>query len=452
MPAGRPSELCLPPGWSIKEVRREFFYKSPSGFLCRTAKDILAHMGNEGSYTKDQVDQFRTRVEVWQAAWMEAKEESEGKLGEEYKEDAKGKNDKKAKVHKKTKVVKKAKIGRKGQDLRDGWEAQQPKIPTKSMKEKILEAFIGESSERNKKVNVATKSCDLENVVKSLKSNKTKSSKRKLEANVEDIVVGDTGDGLLGQKRKKLSPKMPNEEINKDQDYKQAHQVSQTVKNQSLLMKSCDIALDVSIKEKEKEFNCEMCNKRYFQKHNLNRHIKTNHGENSIPKINNDSHSQPQGLSTDSTLPQGCSKDSTLPHGWSKDSSLPQGCSKDSSLPQGWSKDSILPQGWSEDSILPQGWSVATVAGRQIYREPGGHKLEGRVQALAHMLELGSPPEEMFRLWSSLGEEGWVMEDSLPIGWSKRKTEEGEEEFLSPMMEVFPRTAAFLQFVLSGGV
>ena len=44
------------------------------------------------------------------------------------------------------------------------------------------------------------------------------------------------------------------------------------------------------------------------------------------------------------------------------------------------------------------------------------------------------------------------MEDSLPTGWRKRKTEEGEEEFLSPMMEVFPRTAAFLQFVLSGGV
>ena len=81
-----------------------------------------------------------------------------------------------------------------------------------------------------------------------------------------------------------------------------------------------------------------------------------------------------------------------------------------------------------------------------------GPQARGRVQALAHMLELGSPPEEMFRLWSSLGEEGWMKEESLPTGWRKRKTEEGEEEFLSPMMEVFPRTAAYLQFVLCGGV
>ena len=51
------------------------------------------------------------------------------------------------------------------------------------------------------------------------------------------------------------------------------------------------------------------------------------------------------------------------------------------------------------------------------------------------MLEIGSSPGEMFKLQSSLGEEGWVMEDSLPTGWRKRKTEEGEEEFLSPMME-----------------
>ena len=413
MPAGRPSELCLPPGWSRKEVRREFFYKSPSGFLCRTPKDILAHMSGEGSYSRDQVDQFRTRVEVWQAAWVEAKEECENKLGEEDEED------KKAKVNKNAKLIKKAKIGGKGQKFREGWEGREPMIATKSMKEKILEAFIGESSETKKEINIATKSSDSENVVKSLKFKKTNNSKRKAEANVDDIVLGDTGHGLLGLKRKKLSPKMSDEKIISDQDYKQADQVSRSVENQSSLVQSCNAALDVSIKEKEKQFNCKMCNKSYFHQHNLSRHTRTKHGENSITKNTSDSNGQPQELSADFILPNG------------------------------WSKDSILHHGWSKDSTLPKGWSVATVAGRQIYSEPGGSQLEGRVQALAHMLELGSPPEEMFRLWSSLGEEGWMMEDSLPTGWRKRKTAEGEEEFLSPMMEVFPRTAAFLHFVLS---
>ena len=424
MPAGRPSELCLPPGWSRKEVRREFFYKSPSGFLCRTPKDILAHMSGEGSYTRDEVDQFRTRVEVWQTAWVEAKEECENKLGEEdeeCKDITKDKEDKKAKVNKNAKLIKKAKIGGKGQEFREGWEERQPKIATKSMKEKILEAFIGESSETKNEINIGTKSSDSENVVKSLKFKKTKSSKRKAEANVDDIVFRDTGHGSLGQKRKKLSPKMPNEKIISDQEYKEADKVSRSVKNQSSIVKSCNIALDVSFKENEKEFNCKMCNKKYFHQHNLRRHTRTKHGKNSITKNTSDSNSPPQELSDDFIMPNGWSKDFTLHHGWSK------------------------------DSTLPKGWSVATVAGRQIYSEPGGSQLEGRVQALAHMLELGSPPEEMFRLWSSLGEEGWMMEDSLPTGWRKRKTAEGEEEFLSPMMEVFPRTAAFLHFVLSGG-
>ena len=60
------------------------------------------------------------------------------------------------------------------------------------------------------------------------------------------------------------------------------------------------------------------------------------------------------------------------------------------------------------DSSLPQAWSVATKAGREVYSKPGGSQLEGRVQALEHMLEFGSPPEEMFWLLWSLGEEGWI--------------------------------------------
>ena len=175
MSAGCPSELCLPPGWSRREVstsassQRAVFYRSPSGLLYSTPRAVLAHMRNEGSYTRDQVHQFRVEAARWQNTSGKAKEG------------------------------------------REGTEEQQAKINTAddppsndNMKKKIMEALFGGRIEMNKKQNIANKASELENVLKSLKAKKTKSSKRKTEGN--ELIAGSTSPE---RKRVKMSSNMP---------------------------------------------------------------------------------------------------------------------------------------------------------------------------------------------------------------------------------------------------
>ena len=398
--------------------QRAVFYRSPSGLLYSTPRAVLAHMRNEGSYTRDQVHQFRVEVERWQNTRGKAKE------------------------------------------AREGWEEQQANIYTSddppsndNMKKKIIEALFGGRIEMNKKQNIANKASELENVLKSLKAKKTKSSKRKTEGN--ELIVGRTSPE---RKRVKMSSNMPLGNVNHELEQKQS---SPLIFNSPSQCKP--VLLDnATVSENLKQFQCNICEKGYSHKRTLLKHVKIKHRENETSKNDIAAKVAPHKRGDGQVKKQNIEDaKNPLPKNVHTEinslalkirASSPMSLSQNTCLPKGLSEDSSLHMIWRKDSSLPQGWSVATNAGRLVYREPGGRQLEGRVKALAHMLELGSAPEEMFQLWSSLGEEGWVVEDSLPTGWRKRTKEGGDEEFLSPMMEMFPRNEAFFQFVLSGTV
>ena len=395
-------------------IQRAVFYRSPSGLLYSTARAVLAHMRSEGSYTRDQVKQFRVEMNRWQDYRGQVKEG------------------------------------------REGWQEKQATKHTsedpqanENMKKEIMDALSGEMSKVYKKQKNTSKASELENVLKSLKAKKTKSSKRKTEG--KESVVRNTG---LERKRVKMSLNVPYEKVDQELEQKQSSPFVFSSPSQ------CDpLLLDIlPVDKTADQFQCDMCQREYSHKRTMLMHVKIKHRENDTFKndiaINVAPPKRGHGQKKNKTIedakirfPKNAHKEtSSLALKRESDSPMPQ------SLPKRLNGNSSLPLIGIKDSGLPKGWSLRSDAGRQVYREPGSRQLEGRVQALAHMLEKGSAPEEMFQLWSSLGEEGWVVENSLPTGWRKRTTEDGNVEFLSPMMEVFAKEEAFLKFVLSEGV
>ena len=351
-------------------IQRAVFYRSPSGLLYSTARAVLAHMRSEGSYTRDQVKQFRVEVNRWQDYRGQVKEG------------------------------------------REGWQEKQAKKHTsddpqanKNIKKKIMDALSGEISEIDKKQKNRCKASELENVLKSLKAKKTKSSKRKTEG--KESVVGNTG---LESKRVNISLNVPYKKVDQELEQKQSSPIVFRSPSQ------CDPLLldNLPIEETADQFQCNMCQRGYSHKRTMLMHVKIKHRENETFK--NDiaanvapskrGHGQKKKQTIKDTkikFPKNAHKEiSSLPMKSESDSPMPQ------SLPKRLNGNSSLPLIGIEDSGLPKGWSLRSDAGRQVYREPGSRQLEGRVQALAHMLEKGSDPEEMFQLWSSLGKRaGW---------------------------------------------
>jgi len=107
---------------------------------------------------------------------------------------------------------------------------------------------------------------------------------------------------------------------------------------------------------------------------------------------------------------------------------------------------------WVEEEALPAGWRVS--AGREqgeVLLDAEGARFPGRKEAIDHMIREQHGPGEIFRLWTTLGRDGWTAHTALPTGW-KRKffPSEGRHHYLSPMMAVVRGTEAMVQVVARG--
>ena len=108
---------------------------------------------------------------------------------------------------------------------------------------------------------------------------------------------------------------------------------------------------------------------------------------------------------------------------------------------------------WSaSDPALPRGWSLASDRDPEILRSGSGARFAGRREAVQFMIEAGCPPEDIFRLWSSLDVEGWQSDEaSLPREWRRRyDPATRSHHYLSPMMDIVTSEAELLSLVTDG--
>ena len=116
---------------------------------------------------------------------------------------------------------------------------------------------------------------------------------------------------------------------------------------------------------------------------------------------------------------------------WTKRSQLP-----DSSTLESWTSKSNLPEGWKTTKSHPSKFLCAT-----------GRIFLDKISALDYLISEHYNPEEIYKLWSTLDEDGWIVDRNLPTGW-RRKTENSAHAFLSPMMQVFKSRNELSDYIL----
>ena len=106
----------------------------------------------------------------------------------------------------------------------------------------------------------------------------------------------------------------------------------------------------------------------------------------------------------------------------------------------------------SSDPALPRGWSLAGDRTPEILRNSAGARFAGRREAVQFMIRAGCNPEDIFRLWSSLGVEGWESDEAnLPREWRRRYAPATRSHhYLSPMMDIVTSEAELLNLVADG--
>jgi len=109
------------------------------------------------------------------------------------------------------------------------------------------------------------------------------------------------------------------------------------------------------------------------------------------------------------------------------------------------SNSSVL---WNSHPDLPEGWKKSGGLSGGKYMNPLGKVFEDIIAAIDHMISEVYKPDEIFKLWNTLSEEGWVLDSNLPTGW-RRKSVNSEDSFLSPMMKVFNSRTAFAKHILT---
>ena len=108
---------------------------------------------------------------------------------------------------------------------------------------------------------------------------------------------------------------------------------------------------------------------------------------------------------------------------------------------------------WVEEpASLPKGWRVSRGLEQEILKDHHRARFPSRKEAIDHLIQEQYSPSDIFRLWSTLEQEGWREEGGLPTGW-KRKWYggEGRHHYLSPMMEVVRGARELLEVVKKGG-
>jgi len=103
---------------------------------------------------------------------------------------------------------------------------------------------------------------------------------------------------------------------------------------------------------------------------------------------------------------------------------------------------------WNFHPDLPKGWKRSGDLSGVKYKNPLGTIFEDRIAAIDHMISEVYKPDEIFKLWDTLSEEGWVLDTNLPTGWRRKSVNSGDS-FLSPMMKVFKSRTALVQHILT---
>ena len=101
---------------------------------------------------------------------------------------------------------------------------------------------------------------------------------------------------------------------------------------------------------------------------------------------------------------------------------------------------------WNFHPDLPAGWKKSGALSSVKFMNPLGNIFEDRIAAIDHMISEVYKPEDIFKLWNTLSEEGWVLETNLPTGWRRKSVNSGDS-FLSPMMKVFESRTALAQHI-----
>merc|ERR1712142_938944 len=111
---------------------------------------------------------------------------------------------------------------------------------------------------------------------------------------------------------------------------------------------------------------------------------------------------------------------------------------------------------WLEDENLPPGWKYRTIVKAGIRTDyvitEVGAQFQSRRAAIEHMIREDFDHQTIFRMWSTLDTEGWVVDDDrLPKGWRVRSKDRLKDNwqfyFLSPQMEIFKSNKAVLDFI-----
>eukprot|EP00092_Neocalanus_flemingeri_P082695 GFUD01103647.1.p1 GENE.GFUD01103647.1~~GFUD01103647.1.p1 ORF type:complete len:669 (+),score=126.41 GFUD01103647.1:46-2052(+) len=113
-----------------------------------------------------------------------------------------------------------------------------------------------------------------------------------------------------------------------------------------------------------------------------------------------------------------------------------------------WASKEVADQIWQTDSVLPDGWMKLDTNSDIKYKDSTGNIFEDKIAAIGQMIAKVYRPEEIFKLWDTLGEDGWILDKNLPTGW-RRKQVNTVDNFLSPMMEVFDSWTALTQYIFA---
>jgi len=90
---------------------------------------------------------------------------------------------------------------------------------------------------------------------------------------------------------------------------------------------------------------------------------------------------------------------------------------------------------WISSENLPEGWKT-TKSLPNKYLGDSGRIFPDKISALHFLISEHYKPEDIYKLWITLHEDGWIVDRNLPTGW-RRKTENSTFAILSPMMQVF---------------
>ena len=88
-----------------------------------------------------------------------------------------------------------------------------------------------------------------------------------------------------------------------------------------------------------------------------------------------------------------------------------------------------------DNSTLPSGWKIRSTSAETIIVNGDGKEFNSRKDAVSFLIKENHPPSDIFKLWNTLHLEGWKDDnDTLPTGWKRRVSDDGDH-FLSPLME-----------------